>query len=425
MIKATIPPHVENDFLQRLSVIMARAKRNKLPFGGMQVIVTGDFCQLPPVKPFAHCVQCGKDMRSGSARGTYQCPDHGERQDRDKWAFRAPAWDEAEFFCINLKDNHRQSDPEFLKILERFRFGKRLSGSQQNKLRTGGRNMMNPVKLFAKVEDAREENRIRLDQLSGRLREYVCIDNFKLNPNHGHLAHKGLAYTKGEKIALDHHRYDAKLKLKRGAQVVLLTNLDVDGGLVNGSQGRILRFERHDYAAFPRAAFRDGISSQGVDDTRERIAFEPASVITGGDYASYKHEQQRSFVEHQPSGNVRWPVVQFNNGRTVMILPNCSVEELGDERPHSILSRTQLPLSLAYGLTIHKSQGMTLSAVEVDLAGIWEPGQAYVALSRARTLEGLKVTGLNHGISVISMDPQVREFYTEKFPELRATLNED
>lgn len=70
------------------------------------------------------------------------------------------------------------------------------------------------------------------------------------------------------------------------------------------------------------------------------------------------------------------------------------VNELGDDEPYNLLSRTQIPLTAAWAMTVHKAQGMTFSRVIVDLKHTFEPGQDYVALSRAETLRGLKVEGL-------------------------------
>ena len=69
------------------------------------------------------------------------------------------------------------------------------------------------------------------------------------------------------------------------------------------------------------------------------------------------------------------------------------MSELGDVKPYSLISRTQIPLLAAWAMTIHKSQRMTLSRVIVDLSNTFEKAQAYVALSRARGLEGLEVKG--------------------------------
>ncbi len=166
-------------------------------------------------------------------------------------------------------------------------------------------------------------------------------------------------------------RVPFNLVLKRGAQVMLAQNLDTKVGLVNGARGIVLDFER---------------SSEGDE---------------------------------------RWPMVQFMTptspeGTIVVVDPTTwTMKSFGTVQA----SRRQVPLRLAYALTIHKSQGMTIDALEVDLAGAFACGQAYVALSRGVALARMRV--LNFRPKVISCNMPVCEYYMSVFNDQKRRKQED
>jgi ATP-dependent DNA helicase PIF1 len=182
------------------------------------------------------------------------------------------------------------------------------------------------------------------------------------------------------------------VQLKQNQRVVLQANLEPSAGLVNGAQGMIIEFQNFDEKALPRAPTKKG------EDGELR-----------GDYAVYRQEQIKSFAS--ANGCQPWPVVRFTNGITRTIFADCTVNVLGNDEPYCKLSRTQIPLTAGYAITVHKSQGMTLDRVIVDLARAFEQSQIYVAckshsnalpgptliistVSRARSLQGLTVTAL-------------------------------
>ena len=140
---------------------------------------------------------------------------------------------------------------------------------------------------------------------------------------------------------------DEIITLREGAQVILLKNLDVVNGLVNGSRGVV-------------------------------IGFEPESDS---------------------------PIVEFDNEIKTIEHQEFSLEVCGEIKA----KRIQIPLALAWALSVHKSQGMSIDRLYVDLKGVFEFGQAYVALSRARTLKGLKLAQFN--TRAIKAHPDVIEFY--------------
>jgi ATP-dependent DNA helicase PIF1 len=263
----------------------------------------------------------------------------------------------------------------------------------------------NAVKLFSTRDEVRRTNEAAFARLKTPPHPYHCFDRFLWNAEkHPHLQYKDQKNPDGSLRALDDHRFDRRLELKVGMLVVLLVNLDLPSGLCNGSQGIVAGFEPYDPEKLPKKVEHgegDGIVSQ---------------------YATIKEEHIKQFAEQQQQDNQRrgqqlfWPKVRFLNGVVMTILPECQVHELGDKDPYSLLCRTQIPLAAAWALSIHKSQGMTLDRVVVNLSRAFEEGQVYVALSRATSLKGLKVEGDPAGLAVgRGGNEQVRVFLREKF----------
>ena len=376
---------VENHHFERLDRIMKAARASDQPFGGIQLVVTGDFCQLPPVKPYRTCIDCGKLLQTIAGR-SYRCTRHGDFQDVDKWAFRSDAWRGCNFVHVNLTTIHRQKDNAFIQILEQLRLGKPLSFEDRDLLLNHPSNTTNAVKLFSTREEVRRVNDAEFARLKTEISTFICLDDFRWNKAQSALKSKNLRDPDGCLLALDEHRYEKKLDLRVGMLVILLVNLDLSSGLANGSQGTVIEFRN--------------------DSGQEQLA-----AMQAGEYREHKKALIAKYVRQNKSS--LWPVVRFQNGVERVIRPDCTINELGDEHPYSLLSRTQIPLIAAWAMTIHKSQGMTLSRVIVDLARSFEKGQAYVALSRARGLDGLKVEAL--GDLDQGGNEQVLEFLSEKF----------
>ena len=96
-----------------------------------------------------------------------------------------------------------------------------------------------------------------------------------------------------------------------------------------------------------------------------------------------------------------YPVVQLNNGKTVLARPD--TWELTDGEK-TVASMTQIPLKLAWAITVHKSQGMSLDAAVIDLSGSFVEGMGYVALSRVKRLDSLYLEGINRTALLVSND---------------------
>ncbi|PNP55212.1 hypothetical protein FNYG_15539 [Fusarium nygamai] len=404
---------VENHHFQRMNECLKSARcwsqqhndysPNAPAFGGIQLLVTGDFCQLPPVKPFKHCMFCGSPTipdddnspTEWNCDGRFNC---GPFYVEDQWAFRSAAWEEANFTHVHLKEIHLEEK----KLLRQ--------DPDDPKFR-------NVTKLFAYKKAVHTENRRSFGKLPGRSTLYEAIDGFDWRPQHTELEHynqrarrdnySDVPYVERTLEQCKESPLHAHVEMKVNALVMLKINLDTEKGLVNGSQGIVVGWECHDPAKLPNS---------------KKATLLNVDVLTGS-YSDWREKKIRRYAERR--GIRQWPIVRFNNGVTRTIYPWVMVNTLGATEPYSVLYRTQLPLVLAWAVSIHKSQGMTLTHVTTDLSQAWDQPLKYVALSRVTSLDGLAILkpgGWNkrksrkESLGVIETSShEVREFLEVKF----------
>ncbi len=222
-------------------------------------------------------------------------------------------------------------------------------------------------------------------KLSGQVMKFDAIDSGNAEPS-------------TRKALFANYIAPEALEIKKGAQVMLIKN--IDGQLVNGSLGIVQSF------------MDEGTFFTYKDD-------EPTFLLAheGGDEDDTKkaaiEKIREARLKNSTNGEPRrlWPMVRFNlpDGTSRSML--CSPDEWKTEAQNGevLAKRVQVPLILAWALSIHKAQGQTLSRVKVDLGKVFEKGQAYVALSRARTKEGLQV--LRFDERKVMVHQKVLQFY--------------
>ncbi|KDE06119.1 hypothetical protein MVLG_03536 [Microbotryum lychnidis-dioicae p1A1 Lamole] len=400
---------VDPQLFTKLDLLGKLVRTDKRPFGGLQMIVSGDFFQLPPV-PDSHpqCMRCGEANfttiplteshlpyeeapKGVSAYEVRKCVDgkrngkvvkgcHLETRAR-KFTFETEAWAECGFHVMELTKVFRQSDMEFIRVLEMFRRGK-CDDEAVRLIKSCGYGLdpaaatgnIKPTNLYATKKDVANENKTNFEQLSGPIIDYVANDE-KWGEGAG-------IYMK----RLNDCPAPDKLRLRVGAQVMLITNLSVSTGLVNGSRGVVVDFL--------------ALTHPPLNDPDDRAA--PQGPVSQRD--EWRKNAAMAWGENQ--SHTKYPVVYFISGEKRVLGPHTWTIDI--DKSNSI-SRSQIPLALAWALTIHKSQGQTLDAVTVRLDKTFEKGQAYVALSRCRTISGMKVDGFDP--RKIMAHPTVLAFY--------------
>ncbi len=374
---------VDGELFDKLEGIARLVKKNARPFGGIQLVVTGDFFQLPPVPDF------------GSGRNI-------------RFAFDADTWQTSVHHTIGLTEVFRQRDPGmsilhsiisilltmlpvFANMLNEMRLGK-IPDSTLKAFRSLDRPLppstIDPTELFPTRNEVDRSNTHKMAALKGKGKLYVAEDGGTIKDKQQ--LDRLLANIMAPKM----------IELKKGAQVMLIKNMDE--GLVNGSLGRVTRFATEQ--AF--GMFVEGKISELYDSEDEQQA----------QLSQEAKRRIRAFGGINPANSTktqeqRWPVVAFvladGTERELLVQPEDWKVELPNGEVQA--QRRQLPLILAWALSIHKAQGQTLERVKVDLKKVFENGQAYVALSRATTQEGLWVKNFN--AKAVMAHPRVGEFY--------------
>ncbi|MFA6797228.1 MAG: AAA family ATPase [Candidatus Paceibacterota bacterium] len=305
--------HFRLDLIERIA---RHLKRNQLPFGGMQIILCGDFFQLPPVSRM------------------------GEKESH--FSYKSETWKKLDLKICYLEEQYRQKDANFLKILNDIRRNC-ISDETRECLKSRHNKVLDcaiePTKLHTHNINVDTINDCELNKLKGEMVTYTME-------------------SKGRKPLVEALKKSCLapeiLRLKIGTKVMFVKN-NFEQGYANGTLGKVV----------------------------ECSVFGPKVMLLSGKIINVE--------------KVTW-----------------MVEEEGKLKAQL----TQYPLRLAWAITVHKSQGMSLDAVEVDLSKSFERGMGYVALSRVRTLEGLRILGLNETAlkvrdDVMEFDEELKEMSVE------------
>lgn len=265
---------------------------------------------------------------------------------------------------------HTDNLTVFAGMLNEMREG-RLSASSISTFRSLSRPLnfdddLDATELFALRSEVDRANADRLVNLQGNVEVFEARDG-------GTIADK----TQRDKL-LSNCMAPETITLKKGAQVMLIKN--IDESLVNGSIGRVIGFM--DEGEFDKYCINEEAYAQATD-----------GVLSTQGPSMSKEEMARKRLTDNLTTQRKFPLVRFaiadGTSRDLLCQPESWKVELPNGEVQA--SRSQVPLILAWALSIHKAQGQTLERVKVDLGKVFEKGQAYVALSRATSMAGLQV----------------------------------
>lgn len=296
---------VSPEIFSSIDKILRAFKKNNRPFGGIQVILSGDFFQLPPIS----------------------------KVPRDKrFAWQAQSWKELDLKTCYLQIKYRQDDNVLIGVLDEIRSGS-VSTNTYDILNSRFHKDLNtdfePTKLYTHNIDV---DRINNDKLT------------KINSTAHTFIYKSQGSVKNIEKIFKSSLVIEELTLKKDAVVMFIKN-NLEQGYINGTTGVVIGFNKE----------------------------------------------------------TNFPIIKTSEGIVVQL----DLEEwtMENESGNVVAKVSQIPLKLAWAITIHKSQGMTLDAAEIDLSKTFEVGQGYVALSRIKNIDGLRLMGLNE--TALTVDPLI------------------
>jgi hypothetical protein len=284
---------VSPEIFEAMNKILKAFKQSDSPFGGVQVVVSGDFFQLPPIFK-------------------------GETKKVFSW--QSDVWRDLNFNTCYLQDIFRQKEDKIISLLNDIREGN-ITSSSQDIIAQAKSNKLNlhhkATKLYTHNVDVDRINLLELDKLPSPLRIFTSS-------------------SKGKEIDVQKMFKNSlvikELSLKVDAVVIFIKN-NFDKNYVNGTTGVV----------------------KGFNDDKVYVEI--------------------------PSGE--------------KILVSKEEWKMEDDNGKSVCSIYQIPLRLGWAITVHKSQGMSLSSAQIDLSKTFELGQGYVAISRLESIDGLKIDGIN------------------------------
>ncbi len=322
--------------LSMVEAVCREVRHNPQPFGGLQVILVGDFFQLPPI-----------NRRENDEDQESFTPDVGKQQ----FAFFSPTWNTLNPLVCYLSEQHRQEDAVFLEFLSAIRRATVVEPHRQLLRTRYSRTPKDGItQLYSHNTDVNAINDAELAKLVGTTKQFEME-------------------SRGREVLV--------AALKRGCLSPEILSLKI---------GARVMFTKNDV-------------------TTHRYVNGTLGIVTG-------------------FADTGYPIVKTNAGKAIFAEP----DEWRIEDGGRVLARIiQVPLRLAWAMTVHKSQGMSLDAAHMDLSDTFEYGQGYVALSRVRTLAGLSLAGLNQRAlevhpEILVKDSEFRD-YSQKSREKFAAMS--